>query len=47
MTVNIQYATPSSVAPDAIIQLVRAMARRQARLDARKLDAAKDNSRLQ
>lgn len=32
---------------DAVIQMVRAMARRQARIDARKLEAANDNNRPQ
>jgi hypothetical protein len=33
--------------PDAIIQLVKAMARRQARMDVRSLEAANDNKRPQ
>lgn len=33
--------------PDPIIQLVRAIARRQARIDARTLEAANDNKHVQ
>lgn len=33
--------------PDAVLQLIRAMARRQARIDARLVEAANDNMRSQ
>lgn len=41
-----QAIQPAQVS-DAIIQMVRAMARRQARIDARKLEADNDNNRVQ
>lgn len=41
-----QAIQPAPVS-DAVIQMVRALARRQARIDARKLEAANDNIRLQ
>lgn len=43
-TANDQAGSPLD---DAILQMIRAMARRQARIDVRKLEAANDNERPQ